>query len=390
MTCSICAITRCCNVKDRLAKIEGVGDVQLFGSGDYAMRIWLDPQKIAERGLTADDVVNAVRQQNIQVAAGVINGPPYGKTSELQLPINVEGRLSDRRKNFDNIVVKRDRRSGHTAGRCRARGDRRVAIRRCARCSTTRRRSRSRSSRRPAPTRSDIRTGPRHMEELKQNFPQGLDYHRLRPDRVRAGFHHEAVVHTLLEAMLPGGAGGDPVPADLARVDHSAAGGAGFDRRDLRGDVSVRLFINALSLFGLVLAIGIVVDDAIVVVENVERNIEAGLSPREATLQAMREVTVRSSPSRWCCARCSCRSPSSAVDRRVLSPVRPDHRLLDRHFGVQFADPVAALAAALLRAHDAPKDASRVAWTRCSARSSAASTACSAPSAPRPRRAAGS
>src|SRR6201992_224043 len=83
------------NVKDQLAKIEGVGDVRLFGSGDYAMRLWLNPEKIAERGMTADEVVNAVRAQNVQVAAGVINGPPYGKASELQLPINVEGRLSD-------------------------------------------------------------------------------------------------------------------------------------------------------------------------------------------------------------------------------------------------------------------------------------------------------
>src|SRR6202789_1119702 len=82
------------NGKDRLAKIEGVGNVQLFGSGDYAMRIWLNPEKIAERGMSADDVVNAVRKQNVQVAAGVINGPPYGKTGELQLPINVQGRLT--------------------------------------------------------------------------------------------------------------------------------------------------------------------------------------------------------------------------------------------------------------------------------------------------------
>src|SRR5277367_1267177 len=93
------------NVKDRLAKIEGVGSVQLFGSGDYAMRIWLNPEKIAERGMTADEVVKAVRAQNVQVAAGVINGPPYGKTGELQLPINVDGRLSDPRE-FENIVVK--------------------------------------------------------------------------------------------------------------------------------------------------------------------------------------------------------------------------------------------------------------------------------------------
>src|ERR1700704_3062510 len=90
------------NVKDQLAKIPGIASVQLFGSGDYAMRIWLNPQKIAERGMTADDVIAAVRQQNVQVAAGVINGPPYSRSGQLQLPINVDGRLSDPEQ-FANI-----------------------------------------------------------------------------------------------------------------------------------------------------------------------------------------------------------------------------------------------------------------------------------------------
>src|SRR6478736_8140817 len=83
------------NVKDRLAKIQGIGSVQLFGSGDYAMRLWLNPQRISELGLTANDVVAAVRRQNVQVAAGVINGPPYSSNGALQLPINVQGRLTD-------------------------------------------------------------------------------------------------------------------------------------------------------------------------------------------------------------------------------------------------------------------------------------------------------
>src|SRR5215831_14422012 len=83
------------NVKDQLAKIRGVGSVQLFGSGDYAMRIWLNPEKVAERGMTADEVVNAVRRQNVQVAAGAVGGPPYGNGVELQLPVNAQGRLSD-------------------------------------------------------------------------------------------------------------------------------------------------------------------------------------------------------------------------------------------------------------------------------------------------------
>src|SRR6201993_2571430 len=93
------------NVKDQLAKIEGVGSVQLFGSGDYAMRLWLDPEKIAQLGLTASDVVNAVRRQNVQVAAGLVNGPPYSERGELQLPINVDGRLADPEQ-FGQIIIK--------------------------------------------------------------------------------------------------------------------------------------------------------------------------------------------------------------------------------------------------------------------------------------------
>jgi len=93
------------NVKDQLSKIEGVGSVQLFGLRRLRQRLWLNPEKIAELGLTADDVVSAVRRQNVQVAAGVINGAPYGKKGELQLPINVEGRLSDPDQ-FRQIVIK--------------------------------------------------------------------------------------------------------------------------------------------------------------------------------------------------------------------------------------------------------------------------------------------
>src|ERR1700676_1348502 len=94
------------NVKDQLAKIEGVGSVQLFGSGDYAMRVWLNPQKVAERGLTADEVVAAIRSQNVQVSAGVIGGPPYQSGVELQLPVNVEGRLQAPQE-FEEMIIKR-------------------------------------------------------------------------------------------------------------------------------------------------------------------------------------------------------------------------------------------------------------------------------------------
>src|SRR5260221_8941707 len=95
------------NIKDQLAKIQGVGSVQLFGSGDYAMRIWLNPQKLAERSLSPGEVIAAIRRQNVQVSAGVIGGPPYANGIELQLPVNVQGRLAEPDQ-FGDMIVKRD------------------------------------------------------------------------------------------------------------------------------------------------------------------------------------------------------------------------------------------------------------------------------------------
>src|ERR1700733_3613706 len=278
------------NVKDRLAKIEGVGSVQLFGSGDYSMRIWLNPEKIAELSMTADDVVAAVRKQNVQVAAGVINGPPYGQAGKLQLPINVEGRLSEPEQ-FANIVVKRDNgvvtRLGDVA---------RVEI------DASQYGLRSLLDNKQAvaipifqaPGSNAIAISDQvraTMEELKKNFPAGLDYRIVYDPTVFVRDSIRAVVHTLLEAvalvvlvviLFLQTWRASIIP--LLAVPVSIVGTFAF----------MFLFgfsINALSLFGLVLAIGIVVDDAIVVVENVERNIEAGLAPREATLKAMSEVT---------------------------------------------------------------------------------------------------
>jgi multidrug efflux pump len=278
------------NVKDQLAKIQGVGNVQLFGSGDYAMRIWLNPQRIAELGLSADDVVSAVRKQNVQVAAGVINGPPYGIRSQLQLPVTVEGRLSDPEE-FRQIVIKND---GGVVTRL---GDvARVEI------DASQYGLRSLLNNRQAvaipifqaPGSNAIQISDQvraTMAELKKNFPQGLDYSIVYDPTVFVRDSIKAVVHTLLEAVLLVVLvvilflqtwRASIIP--LLAVPVSIIGTFG----------AMHLFgfsINNLSLFGLVLAIGIVVDDAIVVVENVERNIEAGLAPREATLKAMSEVT---------------------------------------------------------------------------------------------------
>src|ERR1700728_2560713 len=260
------------NVKDQLAKIQGVGDVQLFGSGDYAMRIWLNPQRIAELRLSADDVVNAVRKQNVQVAAGVINGPPYGTKSQLQLPITVEGRLSDPEE-FRQIVIK------NNGGVVTRLGDvARVEI------DASQYGLRSLLNNRQAvaipifqaPGSNAIQISDQvraTMEQLKKNFPHGMDYSIVYDPTVFVRDSIRAVVDTLLEAVLlvvlvvilflqTWRASIIPLLAVPTYIVGTFA--------------AMYLFgfsINALSLFGLVLAIGIVVDDAIVVVENVERNI---------------------------------------------------------------------------------------------------------------------
>jgi multidrug efflux pump len=345
------------NVKDQLSKIEGVGSVQMFGSGDYAMRLWLNPQKIAERGMTADEVVAEVRQQNVQVAAGVINGPPYSQKGMLQLPIMVEGRLSDPEQ-FAQIVIKRDNgvitRLGDVARveidasqyGLRALLDNKQAIALPIFQS-------------PGSNALQISEQVHaKMAELKKNFPQGLDYRIVYDPTSFVRDSITAVVHTLLEAvalvvlvviLFLQTWRASIIP--LLAVPVSIVGT--FAAMLLCG-----FSINDLSLFGLVLAIGIVVDDAIVVVENVERNIEAGLSPRDATLKAMREVT----------------GPIIAIALVLCAVFVPIAFItgLTGEFYRQFALTIAfstiisafnsltlspALAALLLRGHDAPKDA---------------------------------
>ncbi len=344
------------NVKDQLAKIEGVGSVRLFGSGDYAMRLWLNPQRIAELGLTANDVVAAVRKQNVQVAAGVINGPPYGTGSQLQLPVTVEGRLSDPEQ-FRQIVIKNE---GGVVTRL---GDvARVEI------DSSQYGLRSLLNngdavaipifQAPGSNAIQISDNVRAtMEELKKNFPEGLDYSIVYDPTVFVRDSITAVVHTLLEAVLLVVLvvilflqtwRASIIP--LLAVPVSIIGTFG----------AMHLFgfsINNLSLFGLVLAIGIVVDDAIVVVENVERNIAAGLSPRDATLKAMSEVT----------------GPIIAIALVLCAVFVPIAFIsgLTGEFYRQFALTIAfstiisafnsltlspALSALLLKSHDAPKD----------------------------------
>ena len=278
-------------VKDQLQRIPGAGQVIVFGSGDYAMRVWLDPQKVASHDLSATDVVNAIREQNLQVAAGVVGAPPMPNPVAYQLTVNARGRLVNE-KEFGDIIVKTGQDGEITRLRDVARiqlaaGDyglqsllnnkNAVAIAIFQQPGSN-----------ALALSHDVRAT---MAQLKNNFPQGVNYSIVYDPTTFVHDSINEVIKTLLEATLLVVIvvvvflqtwRASIIP--LASVPISIVGtfaimlAAGFS-------------INTLSLFGLVLAIGIVVDDAIVVVENVERHIELGLSPREASHKAMDEVS---------------------------------------------------------------------------------------------------
>jgi len=345
------------NVKDRLARIQGVGQVQLFGSGDYSMRVWLDPQKIGEHGLSANDIVDEIRAQNVQAAAGVVGASPGLPGIDHQLSINAQGRLQDEEQ-FGDIIVKAGEKGEITRLRDIARielGAADYALR-------------SLLNNKPAvaipilqaPGSNAIEIADKvraEMADIKANMPEGIDFQIVYDTTqfVRASI--DAVVHTLLEAVLLVVLvvilflqtwRASIIP--LAAVPVSIVGTFAVLQ-------ALGFSINALSLFGLVLAIGIVVDDAIVVVENVERNIEKGLSPRQATYRAMQEVS----------------GPIIAIALVLVAVFIPLAFIsgLTGQFYKQFAVTIAistvisainsltlspALAALLLRDHHAPKD----------------------------------
>ncbi|MDB5664860.1 efflux RND transporter permease subunit [Cypionkella sp.] len=279
------------NVKDRLARIEGVGQVQVFGAGDYAMRIWLDPEKAAQHGLAASDITNAIRQQNVQAAAGIIGASPSPSTTELQLNVNAQGRLGTPEE-FGEIIVK----TGTNGQITRLRDIARIEL---GAADYT---LRSLLDGEPAvavavlqaPGSNAIEIADQiyaTMNELQLNMPEGVRYEIVYDTTNFVRSSIEKVIHTLFEAVAlvvlvvivflqSWRASIIPLIAVPVSIIGTFAVMYAFG-----------FSINALTLFGLVLAIGIVVDDAIVVVENVERNIDTGLSPREATYRAMREVS---------------------------------------------------------------------------------------------------
>ncbi|MVA18678.1 multidrug efflux RND transporter permease subunit [Agrobacterium vitis] len=345
------------NIKDRLARIAGVGQVQIFGSGDYSMRIWIDPQQAAEHGLAASDITTAIRAQNVQAAAGIIGGSPSLPGVDVQLNVNAQGRLQTP-EDFGNIIVK----SGANGQITRLRDVARVELG----ASDYALRSLLDSKAAvaipvfQAPGSNAITISDevvRTMDELQLAMPEGVKYEIVYDTTKFVRSSIEKVVDTLLEAVAlvvlvvilflqTWRASIIPLIAVPVSIIGTFAVMYAFG-----------FSINALSLFGLVLAIGIVVDDAIVVVENVERNIENGLSPRQATYRAMKEVS----------------GPIIAIALVLVAVFVPLAFIsgLSGQFYRQFALTIAistvisalnsltlspALAALLLKGHHAPKD----------------------------------
>ncbi|WP_165227238.1 efflux RND transporter permease subunit [Aquisphaera insulae] len=279
-------------LRDELARLEGVGDITYIGQRNYSMRIWLDPQKMTFRGLTSSDIVSTIEQQNIQVAAGQLGQPPVDTGQAFQFTITTKGRLSEA-DDFSDMILKTDANGGvvrlRDVGRielgaqgydqaCTLDGKPTVALS---------------VYQRPGSNALDTaRLVREKMEELKQRFPEGVDYaivYDTTPfitESVNEVFKtlRDAVILVAIvvllflqnwrSALIP------LIAVPVAIVGTFAVMAAfGFS-------------LNNLTLFGLVLAIGIVVDDAIVVVEAVEHHIEHGLAPREATIRAMEQVSA--------------------------------------------------------------------------------------------------
>ncbi|MFJ2684347.1 efflux RND transporter permease subunit [Pseudomonas sp. NPDC087342] len=345
------------HVKDELSRIRGIGDVGLYGAGDYAMRLWLDPDKLASRGLTASDALNAVREQNVQVSSGQLGAEPSPKANDSLISINVRGRLRSE-KEFADIVLKKGAdgqlvRLGDVARIELGAGDYTMRALQDQQNATT-------AGIFLSPGANALGVADevyKKFDQLAADFPKDIAYKAVWDPTVFVRESITSVQHTLFEAVLLvvlvvilflQNWRASIIP--LIAVPVSVVGTFAF--LYLLG-----YSINTLTLFGLVLAIGIVVDDAIVVVENVERNIEEGLNPRDAAHKAMREVS----------------GPIIAISLVLCAVFVPMAFLsgVTGEFYKQFAVTIAistvisavnsltlspALAAKLLRGHDAPKD----------------------------------
>jgi len=283
------------NIKDKLARVPGVGDVTVLGPRDYSMRIWLDPDKVASVGMSASEVVQALREQNRQVAAGRIGQPPVPAGQDFQYPVNIQGRLAEEEQ-FKDVIIKTGK-----DGRIVYLKDV-VSDKHGIELGAKNYDVNSYLDGQPSvtlalfqlPGSNALETATnirKEMDGLKRNFPAGIEYQIVYDTTVFIDESIHEVYKTLFEAFalvfivvlvfL-----GDWRATLLPMIDVPVS---------LIGTLAVMaalgFSLNNLSLFGLVLAIGIVVDDAILVVENVERWMAKGLAPREATLKAMAEIT---------------------------------------------------------------------------------------------------
>lgn len=344
-------------VKDELARLPGVGQIQIFGAGEYAMRVWLDPNKVAARGLTASNVVTAMQEQNVQVSAGQLGAEPLKKQSDFLLSINTQGRLESEQQ-FGDIILK----TSEDGSLVRLRDVARIEMGSGSYALRSQLNNKDAVGigifQAPGANAIDLSNAVRaKMDELATRFPNDVKWAAPYDPTVFVRDSIKAVVQTLLEAVILVVLvvilflqtwRASIIP--LLAVPVSVVGT--FSVLYLLG-----FSLNTLSLFGLVLAIGIVVDDAIVVVENVERNIEMGLSPRAAAHQAMREVS----------------GPIIAIALVLCAVFVPMAFLsgVTGQFYKQFATTIAistvisainsltlspALAAMLLKDHHAPKD----------------------------------
>jgi multidrug efflux pump len=345
-------------VKDELGRLPGVGNVQVFGAGDFSMRVWLNPNKLASHNLTAADVVQAIREQNVQVAAGVLGAPPTNtRSTAFQLLVNTQGRLTTEEE-FGNIIVRAAKNGQITRIRDLGRvelGSSTYALRSLL---DNKPAAALPISQRPGSNALETSQQVREtMERLKKSFPEGVDYKIVYDPTVFVRESIRAVGHTFVEALIL------VVIVVLVFLQTWRASIIPLLALpvSLVGTFSIMLALgfslNTLSLFGLVLAIGIVVDDAIVVVENVERNIALGHEPHEATRRAMEEVS----------------GPIVAIALVLCAVFVPTAFIvgLSGEFYKQFALTIAistvisafnsltlspALAALLLKAHGAKKD----------------------------------
>jgi HAE1 family hydrophobic/amphiphilic exporter-1 len=278
------------HLRDTLLRLNGVGDVQVFGNHDYAMRIWLDPDKVAGRNLTAGEVVAALQAQNVQVSAGVLNQPPVPSPGAFQLNVKTLGRLTDPAQ-FADIIIKSDGAGRvtrvHDVGYVELGSQNYGANGYLDIYNAVPMLVYQQPGSNALATAERIRAS---METMSQQFPDGLKYDIVYDTTIFIAQSIHEVVTTILEAIalvvvvvivflqtwrasiIPIVA----IPISLIGT-FSILSGLGFS-------------LNNLSLFGLVLAVGIVVDDAIVVVENVERNLRLGMTPREAAHKTMDEV----------------------------------------------------------------------------------------------------